>query len=493
MSNKITLESAKDQLWSRGELTWKLRAHQKALYQSYVDCKDKIIVWNCSRRLGKSYSLCALALETCLKKPNALVKYCCGAQKDAKDIIRPLIREIIEDCPLSLKPEYKTQEGAWVFPNGSRIQLTGLDRNRAESVRGGSSDLCIIDEAGLVKDLVYIMTSIIIPTTLTTKGKVILASTPPRSPSHPYITRYVNRARIEGNLVTMTVYDNPHIDKDELDKIIDESGGVDSTDFQREYMCQILKDENYAIIPEFNPKTEASIVKDWPRQPFYDGYVAMDIGVNDLTVVLFAWFDFIANKIIVEDEFVINGQRFNTNSLSVGIKQKEAEVFTDRVTGEQLSPFLRVSDTALTVINDLYSSYGLRFLPTRKDDAGAALNKVRMTIQNEGIIINPRCKTLISHLKDGVWNKAKTSFERSSEGHFDAIDALKYLIRTVDPRKNPFPNGYLTKFDSNHFQFRDAAANADNGQWGKVFGVKPSEQDTAKHAVNILNKPIKRY
>ncbi len=493
--NKISVEAARDLLWARGELTWKLRTHQKKLYDSYVNCKDKIIVWNCSRRLGKSYALCILSLETCMKTPNVLVKYCCGLQKDARDIIRPLIRELIEDCPLALKPEYKTQEGAWVFPNGSRIQLTGLDRGKAESVRGGSAHLCIIDEAGLVKDLPYIVTSILLPTTATTRGKIVLASTPPRSPSHPYIIRYVNKARIEGNLVTMTVYDNPYIDADELQKLIDESGGVDSTDFQREYLCVIVKDENTAIIPEFNTKTKFNIVKEWPRKPFYDGYVAMDIGVNDLTVVLFGWFDFIAGKVIVEDEFVINGQKFNTNALADGIKIKERDSFTDKVTGEQLLPRLRVSDTSLTVIADLYNIHGLRFLPSRKDDAAAALNQVRMKIQNEEIVINPRCKTLISHLEDGVWNKSKTSFERVTgpEGHhFDAIDALKYLIRGISYQSNPYPKGFLDPTNSNRLEWHTAKPK-DAPQWEKVFNIqKPTDSKRNEEIVKIFNKPIKR-
>lgn len=490
--NKISVHAARDLLWERGELTWKLRSHQLKLYSSYTDCKEKIIVWNCSRRLGKSFALSVLALETCLKKPNALVKYCCAKQKDAKEIIRPLIREIIEDCPIAQKPEFKTQENAWVFPNGSRIQLMGLDGGRAESVRGGSSDLAIIDEAGLVKELPYIMTSIILPTTITTKGKIILASTPPRSPSHPYITRYVNKARIEGNLITMTLYDNPHIAKDEIDKIIEESGGIDSTDFQREYLCVIVKDENYAIIPEFNPSSEPNIVREWERRPFYDGYVGMDIGVNDLTVALFGWFDFLSNKIIIEDEFVINGQKFNTNSLAEGIKQKESKVFTDALTGEQRTPAMRVCDTSLTLINDLWSLHTLRFLPTRKADADGALNTVRKMIQDERIIINPRCKTLIAHLRDGVWNKNKTSFERSSEGHFDAIDALKYLVRSINLTRNPYPPGFLDRYNDNRFEIR-SQQKKEAGQWEKVFNTKPSEQETKKELVNIFNKPIKRY
>lgn len=488
--NKLSVEAAQELLWHKGVLHWLLKPVQKDLYQSYVDCKNKIIVWNCSRRLGKSYSLCIIALETCLKKPNSLVKYCCAKQKDAKSIIRPLIREIIETCPEELKPTYKTQENCWLFPNGSRIELNGLDGGRAESIRGGSADLGIIDEAGLVDDLPYIITSIILPTTATTKGKIILASTPPKSPIHPFITRYLNKARIEGNLVTKTIYDNPNIDKEELEKLIEESGGEESIDFRREYLCHVIKDENYAIIPEFDAELKAAIVKEWPKKPFYDGYVAMDLGLKDLTVALFAWYDFTASKLIIENELVLNGQKFNTNVLAEGIRQKEDATFTDTLTGELKEPYIRVSDNNLIVIKDLWDLHGLRFLPTRKDEADAALNKMRIMLKNEEIIIHPRCITLITHLEAGIWNKAKTSFDRSADnGHFDAIDSLKYLVRNVQTTHNPYPKGYLVRYDDSRFEYSPPPEST--SQWEKVFKIeKNNEQDKKKEILKIFNNSL---
>lgn len=472
MKNDISPEVARNMLWEKGILHWLLKPVQLELYESYHNCKQKVVVWNCARRIGKSFSLCVIALETCLKKPNALVKYCCAKQKDAKGIIRPLIREIIISCPADLRPEYKTQDGAWVFPNGSRIELTGLDGGRAESVRGGSSDLSIIDEAGLVGDLPYIITSIILPTTATTKGKILLASTPPKSPAHPFITRYLNKAKIEGNLVTKTIYDNPNIDKEEFDKLIEESGGVNSIDFRREYLCEIIKDDRFDIIPEFTATVKANIIKEWKRQPFYDAYVSMDVGMKDLTVVLFAWYDFKEAKIIVEDEFVINGHKFNTSSLAEGIKKKETEVYTDSMTGEQKSPYMRVSDNNLILIKDLWELHGLRFFPTKKDDAEAALNQVRIMIQNERIIINPRCKALIHHLEAGVWNNAKTSFEQSADcGHYDAIDSLKYLVRNVQTSKNPYPAHYFQQSSPDTFRSPGSSPLAQS-EYSKVMNVR---------------------
>lgn len=440
MTNKVTPEVARAMLWQQGVLHWLLHPGQKDLYDSYVKCNEKIIVWNCSRRLGKSWALCVLALEICLKKSNSVVKYCCAKQVDAKNIIRPLIRDIIRTCPKHLRPVFKVYERAYIFPNGSRIELQGLDAGRAESVRGGTCELAIIDEAGLVDDLKYIIRSIILPTTSTTKGKILLASTPPKSSDHHFIY-FLNRARIQGNYITKTVYDNPIMDLDELKKIIEECGGVNSADFRREYLCHILIDPDRAVVPEFTTELKEKVVKVWERPPFFDAYVSMDLGVRDLTVVLFAYFDFRAGKIIIEDEYVNNGRQFNTDVLAKGIRQIEERLYYNSVTGETKAPYLRISDNNPHIIQDLRQLHGLIFSPTRKDDSDAALNNMRMMLNNEQIYIHPRCVTLINHLETATWNKNRTSYDRSEKdkGHYDAIDSLKYLVRNVQTTKNPYP------------------------------------------------------
>lgn len=466
-----TPAQARSILWNQGICHWLLHSGQKSLYDSYFACQEKIVVWSCSRRFGKSWTLCTLALETCLKKSNSIVKYCCAKQVDAKNIIRPLIREIIRSCPKELKPIYKVSERAYVFPNGSRIELSGLDGGRAESIRGGSCDLGIIDEAGLVNDLRYIVRSIILPTTTTTKGKIILASTPPKSPDHEFVY-FVSKARLQGNLIEKTVYENPIIDKSELGKIIEECGGEDTVDFKREYLCEFIKDENKAVIPEFDKALRLKIVKKWPRPPFYDAYVSMDLGLKDLTVCLFAYFDFRNDKIIIEDEYVINGQKMNTTVLADNIRKKEREIFQDPYTGESKVPYIRVCDNNLIVISDMRQLHGLMFMPTRKDDADAALNNTRLMLASEKIIINPKCTTLVAHLENAIWNKARSSYERSGDnGHFDAIDALKYLVRNIQLNKNPYPASFGLSSRENTYTVRENQS-AGTNTWKKAMNIK---------------------
>ncbi len=106
---------------------------------------------------------------------------------------------------------------------------------------------------------------------------------------------------------------------------------------------------------------------------------------------------------------------------------------------------MRVSDNNnLIFLNELAFRHNLTFMPTRKDNKEAALNQVRMKIAAEQILINPKCKTLIYHLRNGSWAKSKKDFARSPDaGHYDAIDSLIYLIRNIIETKNPYPPGYM--------------------------------------------------
>lgn len=472
-AKKLTPEQAREILWKKGNLAFKLDTNQVELVDSYKQAKGKIIVWACSRRLGKSRTLCVLAIETCLKKNNAIVKFLNPKMKDVKMIIRPLMRELIADCPDDIRPIEKSAMGVWYFPStGSQIQVAGCDNGRAESVRGSNADLCIIDEAAFVSsDLEYIVNSILLPTTTTTSGKIILASTPPKSSTHEFVY-FKNKAQIEESYVHKTIFDNPRLSKEDIDILAKAAGGYDSVNFRREYMAQFITDQTRAIVPEF-ANIKEKIIKSWIRPPFYHTYVAMDVGMKDLTVVLFAYYDFRARKLIIEDEFVINGQQFTTDALARAIREKESNAFQDPFTGEVRDPFKRVSDNNLILIQDLYRLHGLYFIPTRKDDADAALNNMRILLNEERIIINPKCKTLILHLESGIWNKSMSSFDRSGDtGHFDAIDSLKYLVRNVEMELNPYPAHFGLPDGNNVYYRNNQPSNSNLNSLKKILNIK---------------------
>jgi hypothetical protein len=86
----------------------------------------------------------------------------------------------------------------------------------------------------------------------------------------------------------------------------------------------------------------------------------------------------------------------------------------------------------------------VNFVAAKKDDNDAAINNLRLLLTSKKIIIHPKCVTLIQHLKNVKWKKGKKIFARSTDnGHYDAVDALKYLVRTIESsKKNPYPAHY---------------------------------------------------
>lgn len=440
--SKLNKEDAKKELWRRGVLSWKLDATQKELYSLFYNSSHRVQTWLLARRSGKTYTLCVLALEQCVRHPNSIVKFISPTKLQISTIIRPLLKKLLEDCPEELKPEFRGKEYIYYFPNGSEIQLAGTDSGHAEKLRGGDSHICIVDEAGSCGDLENVVKSVLLPTTLITKGRVLLAGTPPSEPDHDFI-KFIEEAEMRGSLIRKTVYDNPRISPEQLNELIVELGGLNTDAAKRELLCMIIKDSNTAVIPEMTDELAEKIVKEWPKPPFFDAYVGMDLGIVDLTVVIFGYYDFRAAKLIIEDELVVKGTDFHLPKFVENIQKIEDNLWTNALTGEKRKA-RRVSDINYIVTKEIarISNGDLIFDVAKKDDNEAALNKLRVMLANEQIIIHPKCTTLVRHLKNVKWKSTsnRVLFGRSpDDGHYDAVDALKYLIRNINFNKNPYP------------------------------------------------------
>lgn len=391
-----------------------------------------VLLW--TRRGGKSYGGVAHAIASCIERPGIDYKFAAPTQDMARSIAYPHAQEILATCPTDLQPRVHRQSMTWTWPNGSVLKLAGCDGLNANRLRGTSLDEAFVDEAGFVSDLRSVVEDVLMPQTITTNGRIILASTPPESPAHPFASEYVKSATESGAIVRRTIFEMPHIPREKADEYIDEAGGPDSTTARREYMAEIVIDESHAIVPEFH-RVRDKVVRQTEPQQWRHWYVAADFGFHDLTVVLFAWYDFPRAKLVVEDEIAMHG----ASGLDVGAAVKAKE----QALGIK-SPRLRIADAPAQLLADIAHPTmgpGVPFAPAVKDDADAALNSLRMAIQRGEIEINPRCVVLIQHLAEGTWNSARTGFSRAEgRGHWDAIDALKYMLRVVDRRTNPIPD-----------------------------------------------------
>lgn len=479
--NKLAL---KHELWRRGLIHYKFHSVQKELWDVYSNSSEgSTLVWLLARQTGKSYCLGLIAILQCLEKPNSIVKLLTDTKLHARTIFEPIFREIFVDCPEDLKPEYIASSYVYVFKNGSQIQLAGSDGGHAERLRGQKSDLILVDEAGFCNNLKYNVNSILFPTTTHTGGRIVLASTPSPEPDHDFV-EFIEEAESRKLLTKKTLYDNPLLTQEKIDNIISKfKGGTSNSQFRREYMCEQIKDENLSVLPEVDDELLSRIVKEVAFPPFYSRYVAMDIGFKDLTVVLFGYYDFRLNQVVIQDEIVMNGKEIHLPEFTKQLQEKERELWNNDLTHELVKPDVRVSDINPFVIQEIniYSkkndpTHSIDFAIATKHDKLAHINKMRVMLANERIIINPKCETLARHLKHCKWKdkSAKDDFARSTdEGHYDAVDALLYFIRAINYNKNPYPASYGFNIRDLHVQNPEAFGKTDPKQvYASIFGVK---------------------
>lgn len=476
---KLSGLEARHMLWRRSTLTWKLDKNQRLLYDMFYNSKSKVQTWLLARRSGKTYALCILAIEQCIKNPNSVVKFVAPTKLQINTILRSIMKEILADCPIDIAPTYSARDYIYYFKNGSEMQLAGSESGHIEKLRGGNSNLAIIDEAGDVSDLDNAVKSILLPTTLTTNGKVLLAGTPPKHAEHDFI-KFIEESEIRGTLIKKTIYDNPRLSIEQIKEIELEQGGANSEAFRREMLCEVIKDTKTAVIPEFNDENKKFIIKEWPRPPHFDAYVAMDLGTIDLTAIVFGYYDFRAGKVIIEDEIVCDftQQNMNIKAMCELITKKEESLWFNHITNEIKKPYMRVSDIDYIALKEIVvnSANRLSFAVTAKDDKETAINNLRTLIGSRKLIIHPRCVNLIRHLDNVKWRSAnnKLTFARSPDnGHYDFCDAIVYLVRNIAYSKNPYPLNYDLKSDN--------------------YYMKPYDQRTQQPEMHkVLNKLFKR-
>lgn len=441
-------EEALRTAWSKGYLRWKLDDNQRRAYDAIESCDGGSFYLNKARRIGGSYLLCLRALETCLKKPNAEVKYAAPTAKAVRKIIKPNIRKILKDCPRELRPVWNSMDMEYRFPNGSTISIAGCENQNYENLRGTEADEIYVDEAGFIEELTYIIDDVLSPQTQDTDGKIIICSTPPRSPAHESVKIAMDH-KAAGRFWGCTVWDNPRRTKEQHIKYFQEkaiSKGMDleqyfeSVTFKREYLGEFIADEELSVIPEWNKALESYLVDSAKFHGDYvpkykDCYVALDVGWKDGMAAVFGYWNYNRQALFIQDEYLVFKK--TTDFVADGIRQKEIELWADK------EPYLRISDNNLQFIADLNSKGKMSFIPTAKDHKELQINRLREWIRGRKIFIHPRCKRLVTQLASTTWNKNRTSYERTPEGHGDLLDALVYLVRNVRQAKNPHPRGDL--------------------------------------------------
>jgi hypothetical protein len=435
----VTREEARAELWRRGSSRWKLYADQKEVYEivrSFLDnpATQYEQFWlDISRQWGKTFLGVLLADECARRNPGWAIRYVSYSRRGLQDFVLPNFSTLLSDCPKDLRPEFKYVESAFVYPNGSRIGLYGANNGHEDDARGPKANLIINEECGFLDRMEYLVKSVEIPQLTTTGGRILNITTPAETPAHDS-TAFKAACKAKGNYVKRTIDDNRHISERAKEKIIEEMGGRDSTKARRELFCEDVVDSERAIIPEYTSAADTEIVKPVPPIGWHFPETMMDVGFEDLHVILYGYWDFARAKFCIQAEDVLHQAR--TDQIAKAVKATELRLWEH---AKRPVP-ARWSDTDPRLIADLAQDHGIQFIATDKDDREAQVSALRVLVKQRKIEIDPSCVVLRNTLMVGIWNKARTQFERlSGVGHSDAIAALIYGLRNANRYDNPYP------------------------------------------------------
>jgi hypothetical protein len=450
---QLTKRQVQDELWKRGEISWKLHDGQLKILDMLRSTDSWIAMDMCGRQLGKTIFNLFLATSKCFQLPGTVVKYGSAHYEDLQNFIFPKAFEFFKDCPSELVDISESRKEI-VFPmHKSKIDFFGCDRN-PDGARGPTIPLVILDEAQNIQKLRYIYYDVIVPMFIHMQHlspKCLMSGTPPDTPDHPFSTFFKDVAIKRNAFIKLTIDDNPLLNDSQRQRVIDEyfegvqTEGHKKVQWQkmrRELYCDILVDQEKAIVPEFHHELVQPFQKDKYFQ-FRHKYVGMDLGTKHKTVALYGVYDFMNARLHITDEMQMFGPTMTTKVLAETLRKKEVEAFGT------FKPYKRVSDNNnLLLLQDLNLQYNLHFTPVIKRSNDklvrrplmSMVNKIRVWTGEGRIHIDPKCKELIGCMESAIWDNNREHFAESEVyGHYDALAALMYMLQVIDEKTNPTP------------------------------------------------------
>lgn len=419
-------EYALEYQWRKGDLRHKLQPQQVPIYDAVRSLPGEIdeAVLLCARQFGKSYLGVIFALEDCIRHPGKCVLVVGPTLKQAREIVSPRLRELASDAPAGLIRPLKS-ESKWEV-GMSELVIGGFDVN-SSSQRGKTVQSIYVEEIVDSHPDHYIeaMRSDLGPAlTRSQNGRMTFLTTLPKFPDHPFVIDTMVKAEYNNALYVYTIDDNTELTPAQYDACVRRSGGKNSVDFRREYMCELVRDPTILVVPDFNEKKHVS---DFEFMSDAHLHIGGDWGgVRDMTVLLLMSHDFVRDQIVIYDERV-----FPPNTPTSIIVETVRAMEAGR-------PCTRAIDMPGQLQVDLLQTHGYEAQMPPKDDWRSAINGMAVKFALDKIRIHKRCRFLIQSCRSGIFNKNKTDFERTSIlGHCDALAALMYGIRT-QPTHSPY-------------------------------------------------------
>lgn len=263
---------------------------QKELIKACLDPKYFFVVAIIGRQWGKSVALMNLALYWALEDKGCSIYWVSPTDSQLQKVYTEIIDAVIHTNIIKTKKATKGDTDIQ-FTNGSRIFFKSAAAE--DSLRGGSVNYMIIDEAAFVKQ--ETIETILLPMLAVRGKKCCFISTPKgKNYLYDYFLKSQNKENKNWKSLRYTTYDSPFSNKDIIDLA---KNSLPTKLFQQEYLAEFVDSSSV-----FNNINDVLCLEKqtYPKQG-ERYYAGIDIGlITDASVI----------SIINQDGHLVNYYRF---------------------------------------------------------------------------------------------------------------------------------------------------------------------------------------
>ena len=369
-----------------------------------------ILVWRLLTGSAKSYSITQkIIIRCCNEKIKILV--CRKYGSTLRNTCFSLFKEVLEKWKLTPYVKIKESDFSITFPNGSQIIMMGLDEETKLLSLNNIGTIWIEEAFEVPRDIVEQLN--LRMRSQNENQQIIMSWNPISINSWLYDFAELNPPE-NSRKIFSTFKDNPFLSKEYIE-------AMEDMRVRNPAKARIYYYGQYGVNPE------GLVIQNWRTEEFdpmqlaslgYEHRVGMDLGWVDKSAIIDSLYDRQNKTIYVFNEFYKSGCQLS--ELADQIKKmglQKCKIFVDAAEPRSIQ---------------FFRQEGINATPCKKgaDSVKAGL----MFLQDNLIIVHPKCKNFIMELENFSYIKSKLTGEWTEDTTHEwshAVDACRYAYSDI--------------------------------------------------------------
>lgn len=387
------------------ELNLKKSLFIPKFYPYIRDYSHRWEFWCGSAGSGKSYFLTQRIIIRCCTEPIRFV-VCRRYGTTLRNSVFALFKEVLAKWQLTKYVKIRETDMSITFPNGSQVILLGLDEE--------TKLLSLANISGVwVEEAYEVPQNLIEQLNLRMRGQALnqqiwLSWNPISKNSYLYKFTVENPPN-SSIYIHSTFRDNPFLNKEYVDSLMEL---YERNPARARVFCD----------GEWNVDTEGLVITNWRKEEFdalalaasgLEHRAGMDIGWVDKSAIIDTLYDRANHTIYVFNEFYKSGCQLSELAQAIkDMKLQKTKLYVDSAEARSIAYF---------------KQEGLRAEPCAK--GAGSVKAGLMFLQDNLIIVHPKCQNLITELENFSYIKSKQTGEWTEDTTHEwshAIDACRY-------------------------------------------------------------------